>query len=393
MLPENFENIKPADLMRLVDEKVSENRLLEYKQELPIRRKEGDAKEFLADVSAFANAAGGGIIYGFTEEVDATGKKTGRPGKAVGVQITEESVDEIVRRLHQLSHSGLDPAIPGLRIREIVADGKSFIVLRIPRSWVAPHMVSLDATSRFFVRIDNAKIMMDREQIRQAFLFSETTRKHIDRFRDERLGRILSGDIGVPLQNSWQRILHLVPTGAFNGSISLDFSVVDFFAGNSPKFAGALSRRFNVDGILCATDVTGESPSRRFIQVFRTGIIEFITTGDIDLPGVRGDVPGIGTENRSFTEIANCLEFYRSQSVPMPIIAMLSFLNMRGRRLRMQDDALSRSEYSFDRSTIVLPGLVLDSYDIEIKTALMALVDAFWQSGGHRRSPSYDRLT
>jgi hypothetical protein len=55
--------IKPADLQALVDNRVVENRRLDYKETLPGSTDE-ERKKFLADVDAMADASGGDIYYG-----------------------------------------------------------------------------------------------------------------------------------------------------------------------------------------------------------------------------------------------------------------------------------------------------------------------------------------
>jgi len=234
---------------------------------------------------------------------------------------------------------------------------------------------------------------MDREQIRQAFLFSESTRARVERFRDERLGRILSCDIGAQLQNSWKRVTHLVPLAALNGSLSIDLSTVHPFSGLVPKFTGTLDRRYNVDGVMCASDLSRQFPSRQFIQIFRTGILEHTTIGAMDGPNKRHDVPGQLVENGLLEEFSSYFGFYRSQFVPMPVVAMVSLLNVERRNLLGDDYGISRAERQFDRATIILPELVFESYDMDVKESLMPLLDTFWQAGGHRRSPNYNRVT
>ena len=58
-----LQDISLDDLQRLVTNAVSESRSIEYKQALPGTTND-DKKEFLADVSAFANAVGGDLLYG-----------------------------------------------------------------------------------------------------------------------------------------------------------------------------------------------------------------------------------------------------------------------------------------------------------------------------------------
>jgi hypothetical protein len=390
MLPANFDEIKSEHIFKLVTEKTPEGRLLEYKRNLLIESTP-DKRELAGDVSAFANAAGGDIIYRISEEVDV-GKATGRPEAAVGIEVGGATADDIVRRLHQICQQGLDPAIPGLRVRHFAADGKVFIVVRIPRSWLAPHMVSLDGATRFALRVDNAKIWMDREQIRQAFLFSQSARTRLERFRDERLGRIIAGELSVPLESSWKRVLHVVPIAGLDGSFSVDLSRFFPFSGELPKLAiGFLNIRPNVDGAFLAEDLSGRKCCRA-AQVFRSGTIEIIRTGNDAKPPHEAVIMGKTVEAELVEDFVRCSLFYRSESVPAPVVVMLSLLDVKGTYLMDRDYyAHQLRDHVFDRSIVILPELTLQTYDGEAKKLLVDLIDSFWQAGGHRRSPTFNR--
>ena len=70
--------ITKDDIQQLLVAAVRENRVIEYKRVLP-GNSDSDKKEFLADVTSFANAGGGDILYG----VDAKdGVPTDIPGLA-----------------------------------------------------------------------------------------------------------------------------------------------------------------------------------------------------------------------------------------------------------------------------------------------------------------------
>lgn len=64
MIGKDFDSIEKEDICALVTNQVTEKRNLEYKQELP-QRSDKDSKEFLADVSSFANAGGGDPPKGY----------------------------------------------------------------------------------------------------------------------------------------------------------------------------------------------------------------------------------------------------------------------------------------------------------------------------------------
>jgi len=55
-------------------------------------------------------------------------------------------------------------------------DGKGFIILvRIPQSFASPHMVKFQNTSRFFCRNSAGKYQLDVQEIRNAFLATDST--------------------------------------------------------------------------------------------------------------------------------------------------------------------------------------------------------------------------
>ena len=100
---------------------------------------DNEKKEFLADVSSFANALGGDIIYGIKEGRTEEGKKTGRAEETIGIEnITK---DETTLRIESIIRDGLSPRLK-VQIKFIEGFRKGpVIVLRIPQSLSAPHMI------------------------------------------------------------------------------------------------------------------------------------------------------------------------------------------------------------------------------------------------------------
>ena len=99
MIDQPIDAIDEATLQRLVDNQVAEGRDLEFKRELPGGGDEA-SREFLADVTAFANAQGGDIVYGLDE---ANGAATSLPGVEV------DDPDAAILRLEGKLQTGVDP--------------------------------------------------------------------------------------------------------------------------------------------------------------------------------------------------------------------------------------------------------------------------------------------
>src|SRR5262245_12321376 len=103
-----FEELAEPHLQALIDNEVRERRTIEYKQQLPSGKDE-DVREFLADVSSFANAGGGDLIFGMAEA----------DGSAAEIVPLEFEPDAEKRRWEARIRDGIHPRIPGLRLREI----------------------------------------------------------------------------------------------------------------------------------------------------------------------------------------------------------------------------------------------------------------------------------
>ena len=119
-------NITKVDIESLVSAKVSESRTLDYKQQLP--DSDPDKKrEFLYDVSSFANAAGGDMVFGIADEMDADGKSTGLPASVEGVNLP--NVSDAIARLENLIRDWIMPRISGIEWKAV--DG-----FRLDRYWL-----------------------------------------------------------------------------------------------------------------------------------------------------------------------------------------------------------------------------------------------------------------
>jgi|SRR5262249_54732060 len=134
----------------LVANRVQEGRQLEFKEALPGSTDEAK-REFLADVSCFANATGGDLIYGIREGRNSDGRPTGEADAIVGVPGLNVDAEKL--RLGAIVQDGLQPRLPAIEFHEIKRGQEApCLVLRIRRSWFGPHMVTFKNLSRFYSR-------------------------------------------------------------------------------------------------------------------------------------------------------------------------------------------------------------------------------------------------
>lgn len=97
MIANDIYRITESDLQSLIVNAVPEGKTIEYKQQLQINL-DSEKKEFLADVSSFANASGGDLIIGISEE-------EGNPKELLGIEID----DERLRKIDGVIREGINP--------------------------------------------------------------------------------------------------------------------------------------------------------------------------------------------------------------------------------------------------------------------------------------------
>src|SRR5262249_17700390 len=137
----NFDSIAETHLTEQISAGVPEGVLVDYKREI-YGKSDNDVKEFLKDVSSFANTSGGHLIIGIDETAGIPSAITPLTGDA----------DRDLQRLENLARDGIEPRISGLRMRAVAVHGGYVIILRIPKSWSPPHRVSARSTNRIYGR-------------------------------------------------------------------------------------------------------------------------------------------------------------------------------------------------------------------------------------------------
>lgn len=150
---------KEEDILNLIHNKVRESLNLEYKSCDALAKTEGKRKEISKDVSAFANSAGGTIVYGVTEN-----RSTHEPDD---IDIGYDPQDISDEWLEQVINSNIQRRIDGIRINTVALintrPGQVLYVVYIPESNLAPHMA---ADNRFYKRFNFESVPMEEYEIR-----------------------------------------------------------------------------------------------------------------------------------------------------------------------------------------------------------------------------------
>ena len=190
MLPKPLNGLTFSDVAAMVAASgLREGRTLDFKQ-AKVGSRDNDKKEFLADVSALANTAGGDIVFGITE---AQGEATGAPG------IDLPDPDAEVLRLEEILRTGLEPRLPRVELRWLPEPGgKGLLVVRTPRSFLGPHRVAFQGHAHFYSRTSAGKARMDVTELRTAFLSAEGLHHSIR-------ASGMNGSVSSRLMTAWSR--------------------------------------------------------------------------------------------------------------------------------------------------------------------------------------------
>ncbi len=385
-LDKPLEEITEADLTALIDARTPELRTLEYKQVLP-GTSDDKRKEFLADASSFANCVGGHLIYGVREDA-------GVPVEAVGVP---EDGDATILRLENMIRDGIARRMPVHSAAIKLANSRTAIVMRIPKSLAPLHMVTFGGTSRFFSRTSNGKYQLDVDEIRAGFLGSETTAERIRNFRLDRVSRIRARETPIPLQQGPCTTLHILPLTAFGTSARYDVIALkrnaNMYLTLAPLFQDNVNNsRINFDG-LCMYDVAGKHPSAGFLQLYKTGIIETADSFLISAAEKAGKGKLIGSlafEGRLFRSVRRYLSVLKSLGVDPPLMLMLSLTDVQGYTIVTKDYAgFLDGGVPFDRDVLLPQEVLIDSYAADLTLVMKPLLDEVWNAAGFDGSVYY----
>ncbi len=158
------ENMNKDSLKNFLSRKIPEGSFLDYKVAFSAGKK-NKYKEFLKDVTAFANSNGGDILIGVKEPKEKL---------PIGEQIVgiDNGKDE-AENLERVASSSIQPRVSGLKIYPIKLENDKYVLLvHIPSSLFKPHMLDYQKTHSFYIRHRESIQPMTQHEIREAVLNS-----------------------------------------------------------------------------------------------------------------------------------------------------------------------------------------------------------------------------
>jgi hypothetical protein len=376
-----FDALSLADLEELAAAQVPEGLRLEYKRGV-YGNSDGDKREFLKDVTAFANSHGGQLILGIEE-------RNAIATQIIGVECSD--TDAEILRMEQMLRSGIEPPISGVRIKAILVDSnRNVFVLRIPRSWHPPHRVVAKKSNRFYVRHSAGVHEPSIEELRALFNQSSTALEQARHFRDERIAALCAGEGNRPLVSGGRLFLHILPTAASSGMVNLDIEeVYTKRMAFHPIGSMSMSPRFNYHGFI---NERGGDQNHGYTQIFRNGCLEATMGGIVRENNGRRGIAGASMEGYIFEVFSPYIYGLRDIGVPPPLIVMFTLEGVGGAHYYVRRNLYGEYGPPLPDHILRLPEGFLEDYgdDVDHHRAVRPAFDALWNAIGYAGSQFFN---
>lgn len=360
----------PEEVISLISARVPEGPRIEFKRELP-GNSDSDKKEFLADVIAFANAAGGTILYGIDEAEGSASDITG---------ITYSDRDEVLRRLSSLIRDGIQPRLSGFSVSVISVQSREVLELSVRQSHARPHWVAFKGTNRFYLRHATEKEPMTIDEVRDAFLQSCAAIDRVSAWRAKRVAELLH----VPTRRIISVILHIAPLSSASSYNGPRLSPAD---PNVRRVSTILyetaNTRVNHLGAI-TTSSLGEDRNYDYVQLYRDFRIEAVFEGGVD-PDGRAGLIATEMEDRVNTWLERMKPWFVDIDFPFPAVV---FLSITSNKLSTLMEGLRPSTSA--ELTVCFDPTAIEEAEFLPDLTMRPVYDHVWQTYGVPNCPNYD---
>lgn len=383
MLPDRIEDIEAQHIQDLIVNSVVESRSIEFKSQLP-GSSDGERKDFLGDVSAFANASGGYIFYGIVEA-------NGYAQSIKGVSCSD--LDQEIRRIDEMLTSGVSPRIRHA-CRFVGTGTGQVLVIQISRSWNPPHMVIFRRHNKFYIRNSAGNSYMDVEQLRESFISGPRLNDKVEEFRMNRIAHISTGKSVVELTEGSKIILHLLPFEAFGTYLQYDvsrFGTGSGFQNFQPMQTSRTGARRTLDGNLAYTSYNGKIES--YVHVYKNGIIEAVDCSTLSRllnNAGPGQLPSTSVEKAVFSRMHGYLQLIKDFGIKGPLALGLTITSTANTVLTINQSFYFEEKHSHRSDNLIIPTTVISDLDQPADAILRPVFDMLWNAYGYEQSTNFD---
>ncbi len=369
MIQKPIREIQKSDLDALLLGKEEESKTRDYKKGFSADHKIPD---FLEDVCALANTAGGDLIIGISA-------KDGIPNAYTPIKAVP---DAEILTLENAIRDGIEPRLAGTDIWPVEINPAEYVfIVRVQKSWNGPHRIK--KSRRFMARSSRGNYEFDVAEIRNAVMSSEAVPERIRAFRAHQIAKVYSGGSPVQLTRGFPIILvHLLPLTAFSSAETIDLR--DIVQTRDLPLFGLPDVRYrrNLDGILSFAP-TNIGDNIAYGQIYRSGIIEAAIAIQLHGPNVFSVAYIEGYLPRG---IKAFLDMMQRRGIAPPIYAFVTLLGFKGISVMWQS-LYNETSSPLDREVADIPEIVIENPNVETGQ-LRPLLDGIWNAFGLERSPT-----
>jgi len=376
-------DLQVEDLQRLKDDQVQERDTIEYKRDM-YGNSDAEKRELLKDITSMANHRGGYLLIGIDENDE------GIPTNVVGIEPGNH-----VERITSCCLDNIEKRIIGLEVKDIpLDDGKVVIVISIPESVNAPHMVAHTGLNQFWKRHGRQKDKMTIDEIGEAFDRRLSNLNRLDRFLFTRRAEIL--------ENIGEQTFMII---SVSPAYLRDEVVLNTRDENLRNLIQNPQRFQNVVmGISCGRPyptVNGlradnrtpyysdDIPVEMYIEVFTNGYTEFGRL--IRRNTQRGIVIRSLVEPPLIVDFMGFIQGVYEQYLPFtPLVISFSVLNAKGIWLAASDYIEEESKVKWQRQHLELGKFYVDNISEERKLLTKGICDRLWQAFHRKRCNLFD---
>lgn len=241
---------------------------------------------------------------------------------------------------------------------------------------------------------------MDVNELRRAFETLATTNRRIADFRTERVGRISQGDTPIKMSDGAKVILHLLPFTMNDASMTCDLDRLrNQLIQMRPlwTFSG-WSDQYTFDGIVTFDGAT--SPTHTYLQVFRNGSIEAVSTGLLSpMPEqTHLQIPSVAFERELIEGLKRYMRIQQILEITPPFKVALTLIGMKGYSMGVDPMKLLASGLfhifthttQIDQDDLSIPAVIVSNENQDAETILKPIFDRVWNASGWHKSLNYD---